>query len=104
VWDGERLLPEGWVAAATARQVDRIGIRDWGYGYQWWRIDAGNTAIWAGLGFGGQYLLVVPEHDLIGVVNSWNVFGGNQGDVLGAFVEALLRSVRGAAGDSPQGT
>ena len=102
VWDGERILPEGWVAAATARQVDHVGIADWGYGYQWWRLDTQGTDIWAGLGFGGQFLLVVPAHDLIGVINSWNVFGGSQGNVLSAFVDALLAAVGAGRGD-PQG-
>jgi len=90
VWDGTRILPEGWVAAATARQVDRVGIQDWGYGYQWWRLDRDDTIVWAGLGFGGQYLLVLPQHDLIAVVNSWNLFGGERQDVLQAAIDALI--------------
>jgi CubicO group peptidase (beta-lactamase class C family) len=100
VWEGERILPPGWVAEATARQVDRVGMRDWGYGYQWWRIDARGTDIWAGLGFGGQFLLVMPAYDVVGVINSWNVFGGTQRNVLSAFVDALLASVA-ASGDDP---
>jgi len=99
VWEGERLLPEGWVAAATARQVDRVGIQDWGYGYQWWRLDRGETIVWAGLGFGGQYLLVLPQHDLIGVVNSWNVFGGDFQNVLPATIDALIAA---AASDTKE--
>lgn len=89
-WNRTRLLPEGWVSAATARQVDRVGIQDWGYGYQWWRLDQGDTIVWAGLGFGGQFLLVLPQHDLIGVVNSWNVFGGSFQNVLPATIAALV--------------
>jgi CubicO group peptidase (beta-lactamase class C family) len=100
VWEGEQVLPLGWVAEATARQVDRVGMGDWGYGYQWWRIDTRGTDIWAGLGFGGQFLLVLPAYDLVGVINSWNVFGTSQGNVLGAFVDALLASAN-ASGDDP---
>lgn len=87
VWAGRRILPEGWVAAATARQVERPGF---GYGYQWWRLDRGEIAVWAGLGFGGQYLIVVPSRRLIGVVNAWNVFGERVADPLRPFVDALL--------------
>ncbi|MDH4045401.1 MAG: beta-lactamase family protein [Gemmatimonadota bacterium] len=90
VWDGVRLLPEGWVDSATARQVDRVGVQDWGYGYQWWRLDRHGTVIWAGLGFGGQYLLVFPERELIAVVNSWNLFGDDHQNVLAATIDALL--------------
>ncbi len=96
VWDGRRILPEGWVAVATARQVDDIApsnaSNDRGYGYQWWRLDRGGVEVWAGLGFGGQYLIVIPERDLMGVVNSWNVFGGNRTPILDPFIDALLES------------
>ena len=92
VWDGQRILPEGWAKAATARRVDRVNSPGWGYGYQWWRLDRDGVEVWAGLGFGGQYLLVLPAHDLIGVVNSWNLFDRPQASILGAFLKALLAS------------
>lgn len=94
MWDGERLLPEGWVDAATARQVDRVNSAGWGYGYQWWRLDQNGVAVWAGLGFGGQFLLVIPDYQLIGVVNSWNLFDRPQAGILGPFLGALFSSVR----------
>jgi len=95
VWDGQRLLPEGWVAAATERQVDDVAPENpnwnWGYGYQWWRLDSDGLAVWTGLGFGGQNLIVIPERGLVGVVNSWNVFGRKPPLVvpfIGALIEA----------------
>ena len=90
VWDGRRLLPEGWVEAATARQVERTGVRDWGYGYQWWRLDRDSVAVWAAQGFGGQSLLVLPERNIVAVLNAWNVFGGRVRDVLGPTLDALI--------------
>jgi CubicO group peptidase (beta-lactamase class C family) len=93
-WDGRRILSREWVDAATAKQVDNVNPNGWGYGYQWWRLDRGSTVIWAGLGFGGQFLLVIPEHDIIGVINSWNLFGGTQAGVLGPFVDAIMAAVR----------
>ena len=94
VWAGRRILPETWVEQATARQVETVNPQGWGYGYQWWRVDTGGVAIWAGLGFGGQYLLVLPEHDLVGVVNCWNLFPAPQadGNIFDAFREALIES------------
>lgn len=89
VWDGRRVLPEGWVRESTARRVDRVGFRDWGYGYQWWRLDRSDVEVWAGLGFGGQFLLVLPQHGIVAVVNSWNVFGGQYPSVLDALLDAL---------------
>ena len=39
--DGRPILPEGWLQAATRKQVD-IGRPGFGYGYQWWTRDNGS--------------------------------------------------------------
>lgn len=71
VVDGVRLLPEGWVAQATAdgapAGVARVvgdGPAEWqqGYGYQLWRCRHG---AFRGDGAFGQFCVVVPEHDLV---------------------------------------
>jgi hypothetical protein len=72
--------------------VERVTPGGWGYGYQWWRVDREDIAVWAGLGFGGQFLLVIPDHDLVGVVNCWNVFGDQVRGILVPFRDALLAS------------
>ena len=90
MWNDQRILDESFVVQATARRVDQVNRFGWGYGYQWWRLDQDGATIWAGLGFGGQYLLVIPEHDLVGVINSWNIFGERVQNVLPAFIDALL--------------
>lgn len=78
VWDGQRLLPEGWVQASTSPRVDtRPGVeRSRKYGYQWWVLPYGTDGkhAWAALGYGGQRLIVVPEHDLIAVFTGWNIY------------------------------
>lgn len=78
VWDGKRLLPEGWVKASTSPQVDtRPGVdRSRRYGYQWWVLPYGKDGsyAYAALGYGGQRLIVVPEHDLIAVFTGWNIY------------------------------
>lgn len=95
MWDGTRILPEGWSKDATAQHVEGVNNLGWGYGYQWWRLDQNNTEIWAGLGFGGQFFLILPEHNIVGVVNSWNLYGGSQSSILGAFMNALIASTKG---------
>lgn len=101
IWDGRRILPDGWVASSVTRHVVDTAPSNpnWnpGYGYQWWRPDREGVEIWAGFGYGGQFLLVLPEYDIVGAVNSWNIFG-RQPSILGPFIDALLES----AGRSPQ--
>jgi CubicO group peptidase (beta-lactamase class C family) len=92
VWRGQRLLPAGWARDATARHVARVGDAPNapGYGYQWWRYDRRGVDVWAGNGFGGQFLVVIPQYRLVGVVNSWNVFGQQVPGVLGPMIGAML--------------
>jgi CubicO group peptidase (beta-lactamase class C family) len=79
IWEGRRILPEGWAAAvATPRVTPGSDAGDWRYGYQWWLVPyAGGAQKYAltGIGYGGQLLLVLPEYELIAVFTGWNIFG-----------------------------
>ena len=70
-WDGKRILPAEWVAAATARQVSNGSnpASDWeqGYGYQFWRCRHG---VYRGDGAFGQFCVVLPEHDAVVAMTS----------------------------------
>jgi beta-lactamase family protein len=90
VWNGKRILPDGWVRNATSRHATAVG-GGWDYGYQWWITTRNGVDVWAGRGFGGQFLIVVPARDLVAVVNSWNVFGGRTGNVFAALLTAMLQ-------------
>lgn len=69
VREGERLLPEGWVARASRPHVPTAGAmgeadrQDWdrGYGHQFWISRHG----FRGDGAYGQFCLVLPEHDAV---------------------------------------
>ena len=98
MWRGKRLLPPGWAKEAAGRVVDHVNPaapQSPGYGYQWWRYDRRNTEIWAGNGFGGQFLLVLPQYKLIAVTNNWNVFGvPPQMGILNPLIDAVLDAVK----------
>lgn len=95
MWDGRRVISEAWVNASVARHVNDVNPAGWGYGYQWWRLDRDDHVdVWAGLGYGGQFLVVLPQFNMIGVVNSWNVFGQRVQGVLGPMISAMIASAR----------
>ncbi len=66
VWQGESVLSEAWVDAATAAQISNSdGVQpDWsqGYGYQFWRC---RHNAYRGDGVFGQYCIVMPEQDAV---------------------------------------
>ena len=94
VWSGKRILPAGWAREATQRHVERVNAGGAGYGYQWWRMDRRGVEVWAGNGFGGQFLFALPQYGLVAVVNSWNVFGvPPQQSIVAAFLDGLITSV-----------
>ena len=72
-WEGKQIVSADWVDQSLHPWVD-FG-NNTGYGYQWWIPDhaEGTAKIFAGNGYGGQFLMVAPEFDLIVVFNGWNI-------------------------------
>jgi CubicO group peptidase (beta-lactamase class C family) len=71
-WEGEQLVPSGWVEDATSPVVstaDGFGGAD--YGYQWWVTSAGEHPAFAAIGYGGQIVEVVPDLRLVVVASTW---------------------------------
>lgn len=69
IWNGERILPEGWVRFATTPAPSRpVRAGQWGYGAQFWLLDS-MPGVPAGTyttaGNKGQFVTVVPAHDLV---------------------------------------
>ena len=64
VWDGQRLLPEGWVEYARTEVAVDDDPPYFGYGAHWWiwRDQPGSVAAH---GYEGQYIIVLPERDLV---------------------------------------
>ena len=73
VWEGTRLLPEGWVSRATSRQIPTLDpTPEWnlGYGYQCWMSREGFRLD----GAFGQFSLVIPERELVIAITSAQSF------------------------------
>jgi CubicO group peptidase (beta-lactamase class C family) len=87
VWDGRRILPEGWVAAASSLQTPNGDWEqvDWqqGYGFQFWMARHG----YRGDGAYGQFMVILPEHDAVVAMFSCT---DQMQDVLDAMWEHLL--------------
>ena len=69
VWEGRRLLPEGWVDYARTPTFQQPGGEiDGPYGAHWW-LDRAGPGSFAACGYEGQFILGCPRRDLIVVRN-----------------------------------
>ncbi|WP_144749776.1 serine hydrolase domain-containing protein [Curtobacterium pusillum] len=97
VWDGERILDEDWVAAATSTQVANPdeGNPDWsqGYGFQFWMARHG----FRGDGAYGQFCVVLPEQDVVLALTGQSL---DMQAVLDAAWRHLLPAVEAADADA----
>jgi CubicO group peptidase (beta-lactamase class C family) len=73
-WDGEQIVPENWVTLSQQKHMPRKYIPDNYYGYQFWVSDYG---LYSAVGYEGQWIMIVPEHDLVVVFNNSFVEGDN---------------------------
>lgn len=94
-WQGQRILPEAWVQAATSAQVSNAPNEnpDWaqGYGYQFWRCQHN---AYRGDGAFGQYCLVMPDQEAVLAITAGV---GNMQQVLDLVWEHLLPAMQPAA-------
>jgi len=69
VWEGERVLPEGWVEQSWTPRV-RSPWSGGSYGYGWWIARAGDHDVYYAWGYGGQMVYVVPGLSMTVVMTS----------------------------------
>lgn len=105
-WNGQQLLPAGWVRQATAVQMPNdaahqveppaIANPDWlqGYGFQFWMSQHG----YRGDGACGQFCLVWPEQDAVIVTTAAVV---DMQALLTMIEQHLLPGVDGSVGGLP---
>ncbi|HEY9059096.1 MAG TPA: serine hydrolase [Pseudobacteroides sp.] len=68
-WCNKQLVPKEWLEVATSKHIDAYWgeVRADDYGYQWWRNFFGG---YRADGYGGQFVYVLPEQDLVVVFTS----------------------------------
>jgi CubicO group peptidase (beta-lactamase class C family) len=67
-WYDHQLLNSEWVKEMLSPQIETEGIGkkySQYYGYQWWVKDYKNIRINFAAGYGGQYIFVIPEFDIV---------------------------------------
>ena len=77
MWNNRQIVPEDWINQTVTPAIETGFSNGNAYGFQWWlhKYEKGSDKImYCGSGYGGQYLLIFPEYDLVAVFTGWNVF------------------------------
>ena len=70
-WRDQQIVSASWIQASIMQHApDRT------YGYQWWlgalAVDGRKITTYGAQGRGGQFILVFPELNMVGVFTGWN--------------------------------
>lgn len=72
-WEESQIVPRGYLRASTREQVEtevETGYGTAGYGYLWWTREVEGYRAFYASGYGGQFIYVIPELDLVAVIVS----------------------------------
>jgi CubicO group peptidase (beta-lactamase class C family) len=98
-WQEKQVVPEEWVKESTSVQADPGDGRK--YGYLWWlqtirdKVHHKEFSMFSAIGYGGQYITVIPELDLVAVITCNAFLPSNRGDATNQIiVDYVVPSVR----------
>lgn len=87
-WDNRQLVPKDWVVSSTTSYSSTDTTTDYCYG--WWRKP--NLQTYYALGYAGQLIYVVPQHDLVVVFTSFEETRWPYNDLLIDYVFSSLEN------------
>ncbi|MEM9690715.1 MAG: serine hydrolase, partial [Pseudomonadota bacterium] len=94
VWNGEQLISKQWIDFVRTPAPATAGRSNF-YGGQWWLVPDDRTDVpadaYATAGSRGQYVIIVPGHDLVIVRRGldWGAQGFNRWDLTREVLKAL---------------
>jgi len=62
-WNGEQVIPKEWTLESTQFHIETDDKK--GYGYYWWLTTISDHDSFSALGWGGQFIHVIPDLNLV---------------------------------------
>jgi CubicO group peptidase (beta-lactamase class C family) len=103
-WGDKQVVPEDWVRESFRMRVEfeakgPKGPGAVGYGYLWWILfpdpkGDGRHDIVAAMGARGQYIFILPEHDMVVVVFGDTQTGADKNKPIGFLYDSILPAIR----------
>jgi CubicO group peptidase (beta-lactamase class C family) len=93
-WNGQQIVPAHWIKQSTAPYIKPTATL--GYGYFWWTRDfrwkEKTVSSFFAWGYGGQYIIVIPELRLT-IVMSGSHWGTDPEKQMVDMVEEILAAI-----------
>jgi CubicO group peptidase (beta-lactamase class C family) len=85
MWQGTKVVSEDWVSQSTRKVIGMVASEspiptlNPAYGYQWWlgTFPTGATETYFAAGYGGQFIFVLPEPEMVVVFTAGGFEDGN---------------------------
>ena len=87
-WDDKQIVSSQWIEESTRKHAAANPVLN--YGYQWWTTDSGE---YLALGYGGQYIFVVPDKNIVAVFTS-HLSQGNSTIPFGLLYANIIPAVK----------
>jgi CubicO group peptidase (beta-lactamase class C family) len=102
MWEGEQIISQGWVDISTQKYTS---LHNWwgdvdGYGYQWWQwenIYGVNYNAYMASGWGGQWIIVCPDMNMVVITTGGNYYTNELMPVQTILINHILPSLSVAA-------
>lgn len=95
-WKGQQIVSDNWISESTKKQIekDEPDTREFEYGYYWWIIP--ELKAYTAWGHGGNFVVVIPDKQMVVVLTSMPYSGNAVGTHLTEFLPVLRILVGGA--------
>jgi CubicO group peptidase (beta-lactamase class C family) len=93
--DGRQIVTAAWVATSFVERT-QSPVSGHRYGYGWWMEDMDGHQAYYAWGFGGQYIFIVPDLELVVVTTSSASLGEDRREHRNAVYDLVERLVIGA--------
>ena len=101
VYGGAPILPANWVTESTFPHLSTQAVIPFGqgYGYLWWSGEGSGRDFYFANGYGGQFILVDPDLELVVVAQNdwrgkgWDEAGAQWYEVIRIMVDGILPAV-----------
>jgi CubicO group peptidase (beta-lactamase class C family) len=94
-YNGEQIIPS-WIVAESKQEVwDKHDVNsDYGYCPLWWRIVIDGYDILIGWGYGGQYMWIIPDLNIVTIITQNTKETDDQIDPVAFIKNYLIPSVK----------